>query len=289
MSRKIPGRFWLFALPVGVALVASLMVPLALAQGPPASLVAQTTQGEEECFERRVAFPLEVNMETLGPRFKTIAMEKEIFECDDSPNGPAQVRDVETFVEFVEQVVASDNGDNGDNGGGLRVRHIETRFEFVTCIKSFGGAGAGGVSTQGEAPSVECDVVGGPTGEVDNFVLQNCSLDSKQPDDLVEMATAKTAGVIKTVNVEKELLNCNFSNGNGAGALGATGDVRGELFLFTEILEAARRVTIGGRQVTSIRPIDKRFMAVLCVKDPNTGQPFGCVSFTPSEPPRELP
>ncbi len=272
MSRKkMPGRFWLLGVPVGVALVASIMVPLALAQNRPASVVAQTTQGLE-CNERNVDFPLEVNVEEAGPRFKTIAMEKEIFHCGEPVL--REVRDVELFIETVEQVIKDP----------LRVRHIETRAEVATCTKRF----ASDLNQQGFVPFAVCEADNVPVEEIapeeSSQFADACTLNEQQPADPVEMATTETEGVVKTVNVEKERMSCDFDGAAAAGPFGNSGlpaQFQAEVFLFTEILEAARRVTIDGRTRTSLRPIAKEFIAVICAKDPDTGDVFGCVSFTP--------
>jgi hypothetical protein len=273
MSRKIRARPWLLGVPVGVALVASIMVPLALAQSRPASVVAQTTQGAPECTERNLDFPLEVNVEETGPRFKTIAMEKEVFYCGE---GPQEVRDVELFVETVETVLKDP----------LRVRHIETRVEAATCVKRF----SGGFKGTGVGGFAECEARNVPVQEISpeesGELIGACTLNEEQPADPVAMATTETEGVVKTVNVEKERMFCDFSNGKGAvGPFGGS-TFQGEVFLFTEILEANRRVTINGAQVTSIRPIDKRFIAVICEKDPNDGFVRGCVTFDPEVEPK---
>lgn len=278
MSRKIPQRFWLLGSLAGVALLASIMVPLALAQGRPASLAGRILGQNGECVERRLPHPLELNMEDAGSRFKAIAMEKEVFECGgDEINGPNEVRDVQTFIEIVEQVVDDDH-----NGSGDKVRTVEVRAEVATCVKNFGPAPAGGAGPA----FVTCSAENRPVTRIGPDEVTGCRASFKQPDDPVEMQTAETEGIVKTVAVEKELLDCTAPNGD-ATVFGSPGEFRGELFLFTEIIERTKGVTIGGKPTTSIRPIKggKRFLAVICGKSSLSGEPFGCAQFTPPGPP----
>lgn len=270
MSRKVPRRFWLLGVPVGLALVASVMVPLALAQGkyravsPRVLVTNHATSTQCTLQENTPSHPLELNMETLGPRFKTIAMEKEVFQCPSVTGGDAntqsepegQVVDVETFIEIVERAVEDDNGDNG------RVVVVERRVEVARCVKDFNANTVDCSISQRQVPRVS------QTGQNPFNPLTECTPKESQPDDPVAMATEENEGFVKTVKVEKEHLSCTEGSA--------------DLYLFTEIIEAQRRIP--GTNTTSIRPVQRRFDAFFCAKRDDNADIEGCLSFNPVAP-----
>jgi hypothetical protein len=274
MARKFPRRFWLLALPVGVALVASIMVPLALAQGRFAGTTAAVIAGPDAPAPRcslqsgTPSHPLELNTETLGPRFKSVAMEKEVFTC----NSGTQTVDVETFIEIVEKVVDDDNDNNDD-----RAITESSRVETATCIKDFAG---GYVACNNSTVPVRS------ISAADVFSASCSNQYATQPQDPVAMTTEETGDIVKTIKVEKEALkNCVPAVQPDT----VQGTFPADHYLFTEILESKR----GG----TIKPLaganGHRFLGFLCFKDPAGGSSndeppsiTSCDRFTPlSSPP----
>jgi len=260
MTRKLPPRFWFLAVPAGVALMGSIMVPLALAQsrfaGTTRRIVAQEDFAARCFLATQPSHPLELNTETLGSRFKSVAMEKEAFTC----NGGNQTVDVETFIEVVERVVDDDDDHNGD-----RVSVESRRVETATCVKDF------------DLGYVQCNSGTPPLIDVqsDTPLPPDCSPSSTQPQDPVVMTTDETGGLIRTVKVEKEVLK-------GCNPGGATNTGDADLYVFTEIIEAKRG--------NSIRPVQRRFDAFICVKNAAEARIVVCARFTPvTEPPQPPP
>jgi hypothetical protein len=251
------------------------MVPLALAQGRLAGVlgspVTQTDTSPSRCFLRNgPSHPLELNTQEVGDRFKSIAMEKEVFSCNDN----AQAVDVETFIEVVERVKDGDDDDHAADQVVQESRRIET----ATCIKDF-ISGYVACSNQKSIPTTTtnaADLFGG-----------DCGPSESQPDDPVEMTSEETDGVVKTIKVEKEVLtNCYPpEGGGGAGAQGtllASGVA--DLYLFTEIIEAQK----GG----TIKPVQRRFDGVICYKNTTGGESdadppgiISCQTFRPLNAP----
>jgi hypothetical protein len=194
-------------------------------------------------------------------------MEKEVFRCPSVGGGEVgaeivedgQVVDVETFIEIVE-LVGGDNGDDngGDDNGGVVV--TDRRVEVVRCVKDF------------DTDRVDCRIRQLPLprfnqNDPEGAPLSGCTFPkNSQPQDPVAMATAKTGGFVKTVKVEKEHLTCE----SGAA----------DLYLFTEIIEAPRRRGGAGTPIT-IRPVARRFDAVICFKNNSEADIGECASFNP--------
>ena len=81
-----------------------------------------------------------------------------------------------------------------------------------------------------------------------------------QPTHPLAMSTVKLIdGVVKTVQVEKEVLNCS----------GRIADV----YLFTELVERAKAGTF--------RSAETQFGGVVCFKNETAGRVTGCSLFTP--------
>jgi hypothetical protein len=190
------------------------------------------------------AEPLEMNTVLQDGLFKTVVMEKEVFECTLDGQNFTQVRDVETFIEIVEQ------------GGPKNVRVVEKRVEAATCIKDFA---AGTVDCRARTIDLGTSVA----------PLADCRVaqEATPPRDPVEMNTvAPPNGAIKTIKVEKEILDCSTG----------TGPAIGDLYLFTEIIEARTETATGA---PTLRPTRKRFEGILCFKSAERAALIQCVQF----------
>lgn len=211
--------------------------------------------------------PLEMNTVVSDPRtsqfasplVKHVIMEKEIYDCVENPGTPDQrnfTRDVETFIEIIQRVQAG------------RTVPVEKRVEEIVCDKAIGGlfgveCSARDVPLQEGLPSFEC------------FPETNTR---PQPKDPVEMNTVITSrqDTVKTFKVDKELFTCGDLGPGG-------GEFFGDLYLFTEIVEA-RAAAAGG---DNIRPTEKKFQAILCIveRPPSSGRIGSCQHFIPAGPP----
>jgi hypothetical protein len=83
------------------------------------------------------------------------------------------------------------------------------------------------------------------------------------PPDPVVMNTA-VAGVIKTIKVDKEIMQC--------------GPELGEVYTFTEIIEARATLPNGG---TTFRPVIQRFLGLICFKQVQQANINRCARFNP--------
>src|SRR5262245_47779912 len=133
--------------------------------------------------------PLQLNVVGSGNFAKTVAMEKEVFDCFDAQSNFTQVKDVETFLEVVDR--AKGNG----------VGTVEKRADGATCLKDF------------STGRVRCKTQSIPLGTT-STPLARCSPNSgtypfervAQPSHPVEMGTATFgSNFIETVKVEKEV------------------------------------------------------------------------------------
>lgn len=227
---------------LAAAALASTLVPRATGQAGPSPIPegCQLKAPQPEA-------PLKLNVVVVGRLVKTIAMQKEVFDCFDGQSTIAQIKDVETFVETVARRTSNKKG---------LLETIARRVEAITCTKNLR---TGGVACRAEpvqlgstsTPIAGCSPVHGsyPFDPVE------------QPSHPVEMSSVVFGrGLVQTVKVEKEIFDC--------------GGRIGDLYLFTEILEAAR----GG----TIRPVERRFSGLMCIKDPVRAVVVGCRLFTPA-------
>jgi hypothetical protein len=188
--------------------------------------------------------PLKLNVVAVRRFVKSIAMEKEVFNCYGAESRLEQVRDVETFIEVIERT----------RSGG-RTEVLAKRIDVVSCVKDLTN---GRVSCRSEAmqlgststPLARCTTTHGtyPFPEL------------QQPAHPVEMETVVLRnGLVKTVKVEKEVFFCN----------GRIAD----LYLFTHVHESAT--------TRSVRTTGERFDGVICFKDEARGRISECRLFTP--------
>jgi hypothetical protein len=205
------------------------------AQPPPGTCeLAVPPQGPEE--------PLEMNSVVFRELVKTVVMEKEVFNCT-SQSGLPQIKDVETFVEVVER------------RDGREMRVVDERVEVAQCIKNLGnGRVSCAANTVGLGPSQSQPLTG-------------CSqpADGRQPRDPVEMDTAVSGSLVKTIKVEKETFTC------GGGP--AVAESIGDLYVFTEIIEAPEQTA---EREPTLQPVARAFRAIFCLKDEQTATVVAC-------------
>jgi hypothetical protein len=256
---KCVRRRWLGGgLAVAVALVGVVIVPLATAQGGPSpSPIPEACQLRAQQPEA----PLKLNLVAVKRLVKTVAMEKEVFNCFDAQSRLAQIKDVETFIELVGRERVAKSSRKKRDRHRRKSPGIETvakRVATVTCVKDIT---TGRVSCRTDAvqlgvtktPLVGCRTTRGtyPFAEIE------------QPTHPVEMETVVLRGrLVMTLKVEKEVFEC-------AGRIA-------DVYLFTEIIEAVGSHTV--------RPVATRFQGVICFKDEPRGQIAGCRLFTPKKP-----
>lgn len=207
--------------------------------------------------------PLELNVVAAGELIKTIAVEKEIFNCYDAKSNLASVKDVETLVETVERGVVSKDGRRSSSHGRRKdkpptLTTVAKSAEADTCTKDLQ---TGGISCTSQAvplgatttPVARCSVTKG-TYPFDPV---------QQPTHPIGMRTASLdGGLVETVTVEKEIFDC-------AGRIG-------DLYLFH------RNVELAGK--TGFQAVATRFDGFICLKNEATAQLTQCKVFTPSRP-----
>jgi hypothetical protein len=187
------------------------------------------------------AQPLEMNTVVVAGVAKTVAMEKELFDCQDPATGSTFSRDVETFVELIERDV------------GTNINTVARRVLVAICDKSFS---TGKVACRSSSPPL-----GAPVGNP----LLNCRpLPAtgvvRTPADPVEMNSVAMGEFIKTIKLEKEVLACQ--------------NRIGDVYVFTEVIE--RRTTAASAYV----PFATRFEGIMCLKNPQLGVIESCTRFT---------
>ena len=95
-----PGR-WLGVVFAAVAF-AIVLGPLAAGGGSASPSPSPIPQGCQLKSPQPEA-PLKLNVIAVRQFVKSIAMEKEVFNCYDAQSRLAQIKDVETFIEIIEQ------------------------------------------------------------------------------------------------------------------------------------------------------------------------------------------
>jgi hypothetical protein len=241
--RDIARRRWLVLL--GLAITAGVVwASVSLAAGGESEKRAEPAAVSCQPTNPQPAQPLEMNTVVIQDVVKTVAMEKELFDCQDPATSSTFSRDVETFVEIVERA----------SGSPPNVVTVARRVIVATCDKNFTPTGRVGCrsATISLGAPVSNPLLGcrplPPTGAV------------KTPADPVEMNTVVLGDVVKTIKLEKEVLGCDNNIG--------------DVYLFTELLE--RRSTA----VPVPAPFATRFEGVKCLKNPQQGVITSCTRFT---------
>ena len=223
---------------LSVALVAGVVwASVSLAAGDDR---ARTAQADVACvlFDPQPAQPLEMNTVVVAGHAKTVAMEKELFDCRSAETGDRFARDVETFVEIVERASST------------TVTTVARRVIVATCDKNF------------DDGSVSCRTASVALGGLVGNALSGCEPPLpggviRNPADPVEMNTVVMGDFIKTIKLEKEVLECGE-------------DRVGDVYLFTELIE--RRSSAAPIPV----PFSNRFDGIMCFKDTSQGAIVSC-------------
>jgi len=172
--------------------------------------------------------PIDMNTVNVKGTAKTIHIEKEVFSC--LIGAKQVVVDVSIFTELIENI---------------RTQNTATmKFEVVTCVKYDRGI----LGCKTEVPPLL------PT-EMDNMVCE--PIPSTLP---LEMNTVVDGRIVKTIEAEKEVFECDFDNDVPTTILDVT--------IFTEIFEEVKS--------RSHEVIAKKFDAAICVKEIDIAKVIGC-------------
>lgn len=186
--------------------------------------------------------PLQMNLVGSGGLFKTVAMEKEIFDCTSPASGTITViSDVETFIEIVERNTSL----------------VEIRTEIATCNKNF------------VTGTILCRTVPLQLGKT-AAPLQGCNPATETAPFAPVVMNTVISGVVKTMKVEKEIFQCT--------PIAGTAPMIGDVYVFTEIDEARTTLATG---VVTYRDVAHKFMGVVCYKQESTASVAACNQFTP--------
>jgi hypothetical protein len=188
---------------------------------------------------------LELNIVAVGALFKTVAMEKELFDCGPASGQVTQQRDVETFIELVENT----KGQLVERPGIL----------LTSCISD---PPTGKISCKNSSLAL---------GAANPTPLKGCRPQSfATPFDPVAMGTAVTNGIVKTIKVDKSWYTCDSPNG----------PVIRDIYVFNEILE--RRTTVPGTNTPTVRPFARKTIGIACIKVEARAAITGCHMFPTS-------
>lgn len=251
-TQRLQGR-WLGVGFAAVAAFAIVLGPLAAGGGSASPSPSPIPEGCQLRSPQPEA-PLKLNVIAVRRFVKSIAMEKEVFNCYDARQLLAQIKDVETFIEIIERTESSRSH---KKGGSPTTEVVATRVDVVSCVKDLTN---GRVSCKSEAmqlgststPLTQCGTTHGtyPFPEL------------QQPSHPVEMETVVLRnGLVKTVKVEKEVFFC--------------GGRVADLYLLTHVHETA--------STHSVRTTGTRFDGVICFKDEAKGRIAACRLFTPGK------
>jgi hypothetical protein len=200
---------------------------------------------------------LKLNLVALRGSAKTIAMEKEVFDCFNAQSTLEQIKDVETFIELVAGAGhdrKKDSSGRHESNGQPSPSAAALSVSTVTCSKSL---------IDGR---VACSTGAVPIG-VTQAPLAGCSMTRgtypfaavEQPTHPVEMSSVVVGEAVKTVKVEKEVFDC-------AGRVA-------DLYLFTNRVETASHGSFGPAKTT--------FTGVVCFKNEGKAQITDCKVFNP--------
>ncbi|HZQ66760.1 MAG TPA: hypothetical protein VFA66_16205 [Gaiellaceae bacterium] len=184
---------------IALILVGAIVVALALAGGGPAR--AKRAAPFHSCSPlNSPGLPLELNAAATGVLVKTVAMQEELFACQDSPSSPTAIRDLETFVELV-----------GREAGG-NVDLVSTKVMAVTCDQRVTATGA---ITCGKS-AINAPSAPGPNATQCNPRAENLVMNTVATDDSL---------FVTTTELDAEKFTCNANTRND------------DLYLFTQLLE----------------------------------------------------
>ena len=200
--------------------------------------------------------PLKLNVAVVRRFVKSIAMEKEVFNCYEAQSRLAQIKDVETFIEIIERTTSgSSSKKSGHKSASVGTDVLARRIDVVSCVKDLTD---GRVSCKSEA--MQLGTTSTPLSQCGTTHGTYPFPELEQPAHPVEMETVVLRnGLVKTVKVEKEVFFCS----------GRVAD----LYLFTHVHETATS--------HAVRTTGRRFDGVICFKDETRGRITGCRLFTP--------
>lgn len=241
-----------FATFVAVALVLGPLAPGGGSASPSPSPIPQGCQLKSPQPEA----PLKLNVVAVRQFVKSIAMEKEVFNCYDAQSRLEQIKDVETFIEIIERT-GSGGSQKGRKKRNSGTTLLAKRIDVVSCAKNLMN---GRVSCKSEA--IQLGTTSTPLSQCRTTHGTYPFPELQQPSHPVEMETVVLRnGVVKTVKVEKEVFFCS----------GRVAD----FYLFTHINETA-----SGH---AVRTTGRRFDGVICFKDEARGRISACRLFTPKK------
>jgi hypothetical protein len=152
---------------------------------------------------------------------KTIHAEKQIFDCELSPDGIPVIADVTIFVEIYEDLNTK--------------TVISKQVEVVTCIK------------RSEVIQVlECNL---SIPSTDRIPVTNCT--ESPVEHPQEMNTVRKGATAKTIEAQKEVFTCIFNDSDPAN------DKKVDLVLFTEIFQNLNTLTSQDPQILSVKCVIK--------------------------------
>jgi hypothetical protein len=163
--------------------------------------VPLAASGTRQGLTCRVLAPLpsslQQNTVASGTLVKTVAMEKEVFNCTPTAGGAPTIRDQETFIDLIERTSTTGIGPVGS-----------PQVESATCDKSLSNG------------LVRCSSVPVSLGTV-SAPIAGCTQGPQPPGP--QMNTVTIGKFVKTVKVEKELFTCGSSIA--------------DVYVFTEVIE----------------------------------------------------
>jgi len=236
---------------IAIMIVAALLLAVAATAALAARTNAPSAQGVRPagntvtCQLTGPREGLELNTIAVGALFKTVAMEKELFNCGPAAGGTTQQRDVETFIELVQ-----------NTKGQL----VQAPSVMLTNCVSAPGAG-----------TVTCANKTLPLSPANPTPLKGCQPNTfATPEDPVEMNTAIANGIVKTIKVDKSWYKCDSPQGI----------VIQDIYVFNEILE--HRSTVPGSNTATVTPFLPKTFGIVCTKVEARAAITGCAPFRAS-------
>ena len=249
---------------LGAALLASLAVA---AGGPSPSPSPSPVPQGCQLHSPQPEAPLILNVVAVRQFVKTVAIEKEVFDCFDAQSTLAQIKEVDTLIELTGRGNPGKKWEPDNKWGpGKKGKPDNNPSGFEPLTKT---VDADTCTKDLKTGAVACGRVAVPLG-VTTTPLSKCSVTKgtypfpavQQPTHPVQMGTATLDnGLVQTVALEKEVFDC-------AGQIG-------DVYLFTEVSEST-----GGHGFTSL---GTTFEGVICFKDESTAKVVSCKLFTPSK------
>ncbi len=163
-----------------------------------------------------------------GSMVKTIHAEKQIFDCELSPDGIPVIADVTIIAEIYQDL----------NTKSV----ISKQVEVVTCLKD-----------PATIKVLECKL---SIPSQDRIPVTNCSenIDNTHPQ---EMNTIRKGGTAKTIETQKEVFICTFADGPDRPESENPNDKKVDLVIFTDIFQNLNTQTLEDLQILSMKCVIK--------------------------------